>query len=339
MQPPTHNSTAPLDDGAQRAARRRRAWIATLGLLAACGGTTGLENLLGGGNPSAPGLDASPVDATLDGTGDDGASGDDASEDRSPPGRPPPQDGGVLMPPPTRDAGGGITLDAGADAPPLTTQELLHAISPACYTRIVITDAGAYWDAGDAGDAGDAADGAGDDGGPIVMEMGCAAINGCLDTVTQGASCELFEGLAPDAGPPHYASTLPSGKTCRDVIGPEPVSETSVCLQTLQRIFSTGCAATLNTTDCLCGPGNAGCIYTLPPQPMGALYETYACDFNSTSGATINSHFTDYSLNFGAAAANQIIQCIASFANGDSQCCECMGGSFDAGTGTCTPGP
>jgi hypothetical protein len=142
--------------------------------------------------------------------------------------------------------------------------------------------------------------------------LSCAQTNGCLDPAQQGGTCEIVAGNGT-----HFGSALPDGKTCAAVIGTEPVSETSVCLLTLSQIFSSACAATLQETPCLCGSTDVNQCLAGTATPTGALYDEYACDFNSTSGATINANFTVQT--FGSGMANGIVQCAASFG------CSCFG--------------
>jgi hypothetical protein len=50
--------------------------------------------------------------------------------------------------------------------------------------------------------------------------------------------------------------------------------------------------------------------------PNGPVYDTYACDFGSTDGLTINQDALVRS--FGAGMANTIVQCAAGFS------CDCF---------------
>jgi hypothetical protein len=217
---------------------------------------------------------------------------------------------------PTIAPDAGVIADAGMDAPPATTGSILRSHSKACYDRIEVADA------------------SDENGHTLVVETGCAVRNGCFDPIQQGITCELLQ----DAGAlAHYGGMLDGGKTCTDVLGSANVSEMAVCLQTLDGILSSNCAATLNQTPCLCGSTSADACLQGTGTPAGPLYEEYACDFDSIRGDTINSQFTLQT--FGAGAANGIVQCMASFAgSGDPECCLCFGGSVrDSGTCSLVP--
>jgi hypothetical protein len=230
--------------------------------------------------------------------------------------------------PGTQDAGGNVVDGGSVEAAslPSNTLDLLRAISPRCYD-----------------------DDGGDSEGGRVNPRGCAFNNGCLDPMQQGSTCELFTTgctaadleagndtcftVANALPVTHFSSGLPDGKNCSTVLGTEPVSETTVCLQTLSQMFSTNCATALDTTPCLCGAtASAACLGGLA-MPNGALFDEYACDFNSTNGSSINNSFQVQT--FGAGMANALYQCMASFAKDnapDPDCCACLvGGYVDAG--------
>jgi hypothetical protein len=121
--------------------------------------------------------------------------------------------------------------------------------------------------------------------------------------VTGNAS--LLAGTVGDGGP-----------TCATVIGTAPVSEKRICLQTLDQIYTSKCAATLQLTPCLCGTTDPTQCTAGSVTPNGPLYDVYACDFGSASGSTINTDFL--LMNFGAGMANSIAQCQGSFG------CDCF---------------
>jgi hypothetical protein len=298
------NQPSIAQPGSANPVSRRCAWGVVLALLAACSGTTGLENILGA-DASSPGLDASLAEG----------GGDDSGEalDRSVPSRPPAQDTGVSSMPGMQDAGGSVGDGGGSvEAAPLpgNTLDLLRAISPSCYD----------YDAGDEGDA-------------PVNQRGCAWTDGCLDPMQQGSTCELLSAGVPGNGEAgtimHLEGPLPDGKMCGSILG---ANETTICLQTLATMFSTNCAVNSEgprLTQCLCGATTVNPCLAGQATPTGALYDIYACDFNSTSGANINSAFTMQ--NFGAGTANALVQCMAGFISNDPDCCTCLGGYVDGG--------
>jgi hypothetical protein len=134
-------------------------------LLAACGGTTGRENILAFSEPPVASIDAQspdsdPASETI-GTLEAAALSADATLDRAIPSRPPPMDTGVLAP----DAATANDAATPADAGSATTLSILAAQSPDCL-------------------AFEADGGIG----------GCAAVNGCLDPAQQGGVCETVAG-------------------------------------------------------------------------------------------------------------------------------------------------
>jgi hypothetical protein len=89
-----------------------------------------------------------------------------------------------------------------------------------------------------------------------------------------------------------------------------PVTEAQVCLQTLSKIFSSGCAATQQLTPCLCGTTDAGQCLAGTAAPTGPLLSIYQCELGTTASA-ISSNFTVQS--FGAGQANALAQCAGAF--------------------------
>jgi hypothetical protein len=286
-------------------------WI-VIGLVAACGGTTGAEGIVGPDDAS-PGGDAT-VEASV-------ATDDGTIYDRAVPARPPAQTTGVAQ-----GADATSSLDASAptgdggvpEAGPSSTLAILAAQSADCV----------HFEATDGGDGG-------------LTPRGCIIDNSCLDPASQGASCETLAG--EDAGWGHFNEALPDGKMCNDpTLGAGAgVSETAICLRTLARIFSSRCAQAQSATTqngetaCLCGTVDpTACTVTGTETPNGPVYDEYACDFNNTNGSAINTLIT--STSFGAGVANQIIQCAAAFAT-DPGCGCCLGIPPPDG-GTCAPG-
>jgi hypothetical protein len=138
--------------------------------------------------------------------------------------------------------------------------------------------------------------------------LACAQVNGCLDPVQQGGSCEDTTGTHT-----HFGGTLPDGTTCASVFSQGvDETETQVCLDTLGTIFGSRCAASFAETPCLCGTTDpASCLFGTVT-PNGPSYDQYVCDFDSTSVDTINK--TDFTnQGFGAGQADALIQCINAF--------------------------
>ena len=167
MEASTQNPPLPFRQGPRLAA-------GALVLLAACGGTTGRENILASSDPPVASVDAQSPDSDpaseTTGTLEAAAlSGADATLDRAIPSRPPPMDTGVLAPDAATANEAAVTADVGAlpddDAGSPTTLSILAAQSPDCLAFEA-------------------------DGGIA----GCAAINGCLDPAQQGGVCETVAG-------------------------------------------------------------------------------------------------------------------------------------------------
>jgi hypothetical protein len=89
-------------------------------------------------------------------------------------------------------------------------------------------------------------------------------------------------------------------------------------LATLDGIFKSGCAKSLNLTPCLCGGTDVNMCLAGTATPTGAVYDVYACDFGTTNGATINDIYNNFQVPaFGSGQANAIAACGTSFA------CDC----------------
>jgi len=136
----------------------------------------------------------------------------------------------------------------------------------------------------------------------ILREQGsdclpCAQRNGCFDPAQLGGTCESTKG---------------SGTTCGTA-----ATETAICLKTLDDIFSSRCAATMQLTPCLCGSTDPAACLSGAAAPAGPVYADYGCDFKSTSGMKIQGAFTDQL--FGAGQANALVQCVAAYS------CGCFG--------------
>jgi hypothetical protein len=296
-----------------------RAWAA-LAVMTACGGTTGLEHIDGGdaasmgsiskGADSSAGVDSFvAADASA---GTDASSADGADLDRTIPGRPPAQDTGVL--PATTDSGSGpAPKDAGGilngDGGLPTTLDILAALTDG---SVQVHDAA-------------------DDQhtNPPCVACFLNATYGCSDPTLGGGSCEtIYDGGMPVT---HYSGQLDGGDTCESLGLGAGANERAICLQALTAIFSTKCSAGQQLTPCLCGTTDPTMCTAGAAIPTGPLYETYACDFNSTKGSDINTDFLVQS--FGAGMANSIVQCLIAF-NTDPLCCSCFGGMVNDG-GTC----
>jgi hypothetical protein len=67
-------------------------------------------------------------------------------------------------------------------------------------------------------------------------------------------------------------------------------------------------------TPCLCGTTAPTPCLAGTATPTGPIYDDYACDFGSMSGATINAITSDFTVqSFGAGMANSILQCASAF--------------------------
>jgi hypothetical protein len=149
---------------------------------------------------------------------------------------------------------------------------------------------------------------------PSTVCSACVQNNGCFDPVQQGGTCESVTGNAT-----LLAGTLPDGNTCSQIVGAGTVSESAICFQTLSAVFNSQCAATLQETPCLCGTVDPSACLAGTATPNGPLYDEYACDFGSTSGAPINAVAQDFTVQtFGAGMANSLLQCAAAFS------CDCF---------------
>jgi hypothetical protein len=152
---------------------------------------------------------------------------------------------------------------------------------------------------------------------PSTLCSACVASNGCYDPTLQGGTCELVTGNATLLS----GTVNDGGPTCAQVFTPltAPISERSICLDVLSTIFTSKCGATLQLTPCLCGTTDPTQCTAGAVIPNGPAYNEYACDFGSTSGATINTITTDFIVpTFGAGMANSVAQCAGAFG------CDCF---------------
>jgi hypothetical protein len=152
---------------------------------------------------------------------------------------------------------------------------------------------------------------------PATLCSSCVATN-CFDVAIAGGPgiCETVPGnvtffTAADGG----TGTLVDGKTCAQVFDVSaPVSQVSACLATLDGVFKSGCAKSTQLTPCLCGTADALLCTSGNAQPLGPVYDVYACDFGSTSGGSIFDITTNFqSPVFGSGQANLIAACAGSF--------------------------
>src|SRR5262249_2038970 len=126
----------------------------------------------------------------------------------------------------------------------------------------------------------------------------CIIDNGCLDPAQLGGSCEDTPGIAP--------------ASCSDVVGTTGnLTETQVCLATLDTIFVSGCGSGGTLVRCLCGATDASACVNGSVPPQGPAFPLYVCDFGSSNVSTITSNFTAQS--FGAGQANALAQCAGAF--------------------------
>jgi hypothetical protein len=129
--------------------------------------------------------------------------------------------------------------------------------------------------------------------------------NFCLDPTAQGVPCESVAGTLT-----HFSGTLPDGQVCTTVFntaaGPA-MTEKQICLETLGKTFTNGCASSGTLTGCLCDGTNTTMCENGTATPTGPMFDEYACDFNSTNGGTVFNDLVVQS--FGAGAANQLIAC------------------------------
>jgi hypothetical protein len=128
----------------------------------------------------------------------------------------------------------------------------------------------------------------------------CAVDNGCLDPAQVGGSCEDATGTAPAA--------------CSTALGQTtPVSETQVCLATLDAIFASGCSSLGLMTPCLCGTSDAGACLSGSAPANGPVTPIYQCELG-LNGPQIANDFTVQT--FGAGMGNALVQCAGAFGCG-----------------------
>lgn len=136
----------------------------------------------------------------------------------------------------------------------------------------------------------------------ILRELGpdclpCAQRSGCLDPGQLGGTCEGTKGNATECG---------SG-----------VTETAICLKTLDDTFRSKCAADMQMTPCFCGSTDPAACLSGAAAPTGPILSDYTCDFKTTNAMKLQADFTDQRL--GAGQANALVQCLGAFT------CGCFG--------------
>jgi hypothetical protein len=143
----------------------------------------------------------------------------------------------------------------------------------------------------------------------------CAQSNGCLDPAAGGGACEDIPGTQT-----HLMGPLPDGRMCTVATSAGPAvfespteTETQICMQTLDEIFSSKCSRDGTLTGCLCGTTPASPCLSGAITPTGPLFDLYACDFN-----TINQVQNKFLLPSGSSQANGIVQCLGAFG------CDCF---------------
>jgi hypothetical protein len=175
-------------------------------------------------------------------------------------------------------------------------------------------------DAGAAAEDADHADGAAEVGG------GCTTTE-CV-FASQPASCAAC-GIDLDFGA-CFAPAINGDVTvlCEGIPDITPGrSEVQFCIQALQQIIASGCAADGQLTPCLCGNANPVACQTGAVEPTGPLYNLYADDLSAN-----NRNITDIVNNFanriyGVGAANEMIQCLGAYG-----CTDCLkAGAPDGG--------
>jgi hypothetical protein len=282
--------------------------LATLALaiVAACGGTVGFENSPPGTTSDAsvaPSVDAPPVEHPVDASVADTGTDDDSVIER-----PPARDTGAPSGPAMDDG----SVDAGpngGNGRPVTTSSLFAAFGPDC-----------LW---------------------------CTVMNGCLDPAQFGGTCEVARSFGSgcdcgmgsqgaDGGSGGGDASSVGGGACTFHVPTNPTDAikcySDICTRTLEDIFSTQCAASLQETPCLCGATDPAACLGGSAVPTGPLVPDYEIDFPvtpglKTEGPSIQMYFTDQS--YGAGQANELVQCSAAYG-----CTTCFGGvdgGIDAG--------
>jgi hypothetical protein len=122
----------------------------------------------------------------------------------------------------------------------------------------------------------------------------CAQMNGCLDPVQSGGTCEMLTGNAASGG----------------------LTRAALCRKTLSDIVRSRCDATLVLTKCLCGMTQTEACLTGLDTPSGVAYQDYASEL----GTDVNAIQADmYTQTFGVGQANSIVDCVGEFG------CGCLG--------------
>jgi hypothetical protein len=147
--------------------------------------------------------------------------------------------------------------------------------------------------------------------------------------------------LGTDGGTPYSGPIYRAGVDSKNVAH----CYNDICTQTLEDIISTGCAASLQETPCLCGATDTGMCLAGMAAPTGPLVQDYEIGFSLTGergtpgvGKDIQADFVT-PLN-GSGQANALVQCVAAFG-----CTSCLGatagdgGANDGGTDARGPAP
>jgi hypothetical protein len=107
------------------------------------------------------------------------------------------------------------------------------------------------------------------------------------DNSNTGGVCEAVQGLSRTPG----------------------LSEEDLCIETLQRIFTSKCAADGQLTPCLCGNTDPTRCLGGDEDPTGPVYSIYTNDF----GINIRDIMNNFTVTtFGAGQADSIVKCLGS---------------------------
>jgi hypothetical protein len=132
---------------------------------------------------------------------------------------------------------------------------------------------------------------------PSTRCTACVRDNGCLDPAKMGGACEDTPGNAPAA--------------CQAALmSASQVTETQLCLATLDEIFTSQCSSTLQLTPCLCGNTDPALCLAGMAAPAGPLLPIYQCDLGATV-VEASANFVDPTR--GAGQANALVQCALAF--------------------------
>ena len=145
----------------------------------------------------------------------------------------------------------------------------------------------------------------------------CMVDNGCLDPSLGSGTCEDLAGTQA-----HLSTPLPDGRSCSTVFQTTSETETQICLQALDTIFTSRCGQTQSLVPCICGTTDPTACLNGQITPNGPLFDLHICDTNS---AHLITPFPPPGLTvYGVQQAETIANCAAAFG------CDCLG--------SCTPG-